>query len=358
MKLKVGKIISIVIIILTLFSVLPGCSEEGDQSRISLQESLEPFLKALEEDDLSGMKLTVYERNPDILVYARWSIDILTTPADGNSTKMRTIDTAILKEHIDLLRQIQPEHFEQVEGKVRIDAQRYFIFETKDATLTIAGYGEIETPYDFNGSNIRSTVFLNGYEVKMNHIVKDLFDLWPLYVRPVGLNMFIEGVPPIESISPESDVYLKYFTQVESATLYSDGTKQEIAPNDERLLRLLNFMAKSIDERSHDDMVGLVEDEEIERWYTYEPMLEINLIEGKPDAISDQKLLIFGNSFLAFKNVGCEFCEHTIAGRYWPYWGVLRASSHTGTIKNQMFAEKIGVTPWLDLLVYVGLAEQ
>ena len=175
---------------------------------------------------------------------------------------------------------------------------------------------------------------------------------------PAGLEISVEGLPEIDSISAQSEAYKQWFSSIESAVLYLDGTTQKISPTDERLLRLINFIAQSINERSHKYMTGLVEADEIALWYTYEPMLEINLIEDGSQAISDQKLLIWGNSFLAIKNpMGYEWCEHPIAGRYWPYASFFSPNSELGSSNDQLYLEESGRKPWLDLLVYVGFVE-
>lgn len=181
---------------------------------------------------------------------------------------------------------------------------------------------------------------------------------------PAGINYPMEGVPDIGAFSGEKyEDYRCHFAKIKSVTLYTDGTGQSISPTDERVFRLLNFIAYSLSENSYSYMTGLVMEDEISCWYDFPTMLEVEFQETdvkiENRIIFDQRILISGNSYLQVLNPeGYAWVGGQVAERKWPYMSHFRQTDETGSREDQENFETSGVKPWIDLLAYAGLTQQ
>ena len=163
-----------------------------------------------------------------------------------------------------------------------------------------------------------------------------------------------EPIPDIESFSGEHYENFEYqFSEVVSAYYVSDGNKTEINKDDPRIIRLLNFIAKS-----HNDLTEVYETRGIDTeliqslWLDDpSPMLEINFAgsDNNNDDLLRRtfQLLIRGSGVIYICHNGLTelYGESGIYGEQrWPY---LDCVCDWSEYQN---AEK----PWLDLLAIAG----
>lgn len=161
---------------------------------------------------------------------------------------------------------------------------------------------------------------------------------------PNGLFLAVEDIPSIGSFSGRAyDECAEYFPTVDSVTLYLNGSVQSLSVTDERVIRLLNFIGNSLAELSYTYTTGLVEADEIERWYEKDAMLEIVFQATQPgDA---QKLLVSGNSCLKILDPEAyAWADGAVAEQNWPYMQMV--DPYGGT-----------ETQWIDLLMYAELTK-
>jgi len=179
-------------------------------------------------------------------------------------------------------------------------------------------------------------------------------------LNATGSNYMSEMLPQISSFSGEKyENFELHFAEIESVTLYAEEGIKTISPTDERVIRLLNFIAYSMNEQTHAYITSLIENEEIALWHEYKPRLEINFKRtGMSDGVlSDQKILIWGNSFLSFQDpTNYKEYESPVAERYWPYLSLYHPTEKLGSKEDQLFPEKSGVEPWIDLLAYASFS--
>lgn len=168
MKNMTCKVILLVLLSLIIICSFSACAEERVQPQTSLQKSIEPFWSALEADNLNGMTLKIYAIDTAILTRPH-SVEELIERAKKNDYCYEVIiDNTTLKEHIATLKQIRVENFEITNGLNCVDANAHFIFETEEKLLEITVGGMSKEPYMFEGSETSLTVFINGFELKVN----------------------------------------------------------------------------------------------------------------------------------------------------------------------------------------------
>lgn len=173
--------------------------------------------------------------------------------------------------------------------------------------------------------------------------------------RP-GLNAAVADLPELQSFSDHAYEHYEYqFAPVDQALLFHDGTVEEIAPDDPRLFRLLNFIAASESENSNWLRQGYVEKTEIEQRCENSSYMEVYF--QSPDVPEDTvlgdvpKILIVGAAFLVYQNDG-HIEEH------WPYMELYSDLMEQGVVTDEQFSAEFDLDnsgkPWLDLLVYAG----
>lgn len=180
MNLKNQNVLVLVVLLL-LISQLVGCWEKNKQRKSSIETSLEPFLKVLEEDDLSGMTLKIYALDEGMLSRIYTIDELIQRAKEKDHCQEIIIDNATLKEFLPTLSQIRAENIELAKGMGRGNFSTCYIFETDKQLLTLAVGGCNKEPYKFRDNEIELTVFLNGYEVKVNdtlyNVLESLYSL-------------------------------------------------------------------------------------------------------------------------------------------------------------------------------------
>ncbi len=143
---------------LLTIAVLAGCGRNAGQ----LEEELKDFRQALTQEGLDGMRLKVYYIDPGILTYAPFTVDELINCSFVNEI---TVDNAQLREHADLLRQVNADNLVPVtQSEHNLDARLCYIFETdtRGKVLEVAFCGEDRS------------AFVNGVEVAYSSIFPDI----------------------------------------------------------------------------------------------------------------------------------------------------------------------------------------
>ena len=160
---------------------------------------------------------------------------------------------------------------------------------------------------------------------------------------------------PLDAVEIPDSGYETAFAPLESATLYENGTQQEIALDDPRLIRVLNLLAHSANTQQTSLLQSLVREEKILTYYSSNAMmLEITFTvdPANKHLYKDYpKLLICGDTFLGFidpkiTNYGLDEMH---AERYWPYAKL--APDPTLRSAHDM---SWGGDYWLDILEYCG----
>lgn len=155
---------------------------------------------------------------------------------------------------------------------------------------------------------------------------------------------------PLAKLDIPDDCYTEYFSPVEGAVLYANGTTQQIASDDPRLIRVLNFIAYSQMYEPGAWTKGCVGEETINKCYASTmATLEINFAVDTENPTQGHKgwewIIVCGSTFLEPMPDG-----HTYEGRnavvHWPYSEL----APEGT-KNDMEWEE---EPWLNILTYCG----
>ena len=135
--------------------ILTGCSKDMRPAK-----ELEKYTKIIEDENFDKLSLTIYYINPTILTRAPLSVDQL---IKYNNVNKIVISGSELKEHIDLLKQINKDVIIQVKKNTRLNARLYYVFETEEGkVLDVAMWGD------------DNSVFVNGFEVKWNDVFLDI----------------------------------------------------------------------------------------------------------------------------------------------------------------------------------------
>jgi hypothetical protein len=141
------------IFLLLTVTIFTGC-EEND---IRLGKALNNFSKSIEKENLDNITLTIYYLSPFILTRAPLSIDNLIS---HNATQKIVVDSNSLKEHVDLLNQINEDILIRIEYESSIDARLYYVFETKKtARYLMLPCGVAITVYLSMGLSLKKTIF-------------------------------------------------------------------------------------------------------------------------------------------------------------------------------------------------------
>lgn len=150
--------------------------------------------------------------------------------------------------------------------------------------------------------------------------------------------------------------YEMHFAPIESAVLYIDDAVMQVALDDPRLIRVLNFLAYSevLDQSAW--LQGYVYQDQIHQLYdSGETMLEISFtVDGKNDnnILKDTpRILISGDSYILF--VDPQIAANGIVGEYadrcWPYANI--APSLTSECLSY---DGWGSGYWIDILKHCG----
>ena len=153
---------------------------------------------------------------------------------------------------------------------------------------------------------------------------------------------------PLDAVEIPDSGYETAFAPLESATLYVNGTQQEIALDDPRLIHVINFLGYSIDTHQCGYLQGKIDADEIAQHYASEiTMLEITFAVEPSNRDSGlryaSKILIGGDSFVYFAS------DSTSASVRWPYAKLRPEDTHRSDA-GEPWEEGY----WLDILEYCG----
>ncbi len=157
MKSKKVMLLRFLGLTLLAITVLTGCRENNMQ----LKKAFNGYSQVLEQETLDGFCLKVYYMPPSILTRAPLTVDDL---IHSSSTQKIEIDSERLKEHIDLLRQLNSDSLVPVKHTSPLVARLCYIFETdNDGTILEIAVGGTD-----------NSVFVNGIEVEYNDLFFDV----------------------------------------------------------------------------------------------------------------------------------------------------------------------------------------
>lgn len=157
MKSKTTMLLSYFVLALLAVTVLAGC--RGND--VQLQKAFKDFSQILEQETMDALRLKIYYIHPSILTRAPLTVDDLIR---GNLSRKVVVDSEQLKEHVDLLNQLNADSLVPVKHTSYLNARLCYIFETDDngKVLEIAIGGE------------NNNVFVNGVEVEYNDLFRNV----------------------------------------------------------------------------------------------------------------------------------------------------------------------------------------
>ena len=160
---------------------------------------------------------------------------------------------------------------------------------------------------------------------------------------------------PLKKLDIPEDGYSQWFSPVESAVLYVNGTQQQIAADDPRLIRLLDFLAYSADSRMGTLTQGVFSQSEMDQYdFQNAPVLEVTFAADAADKTgyrNSPRILVSGDTYFLYMNPetygggGLELC----AERHWPYSKLAPEGA-----ERSDYDLSLGGDYWLDILKYCG----
>lgn len=149
MHLKKNTILGFFVLVLFTGTILTSCGG----SNMRPEKALKNFSKLIEKGNLDDLSLTIYYISPSIFTLRPLSVDDL---LNCNDVQKIVVSSSNLKEHMDLLNQVNHEILTPVEDKPRIDARIYYVFETKKGgkIFSVAMWG------------VDNSIFVNEVAVK------------------------------------------------------------------------------------------------------------------------------------------------------------------------------------------------
>ena len=160
---------------------------------------------------------------------------------------------------------------------------------------------------------------------------------------------------PLGNLDIPKDCYLQYFSPVKSAVLYVNGTQQQIAADDPRLIRLLDFLAYSADSRMGTLTQGVFSQSEMDQYdFQNAPVLEVTFAADAADKTgyrNSPRILVSGDTYFLYMNPetygggGQELC----AERHWPYSKLAPEGA-----ERSNYDLSLGGDYWLDILKHCG----
>lgn len=158
-----------------------------------------------------------------------------------------------------------------------------------------------------------------------------------------------EATHPLDAVEIPDSGYEQQFSPIVSATLYVNGTQQEISPDDPRLSCVINFLGYSLDAHLHSRLQGKIDADAIGLYYASQvAMLEITFagdLSNDDGLRYATKILIGGDSFVYFVN------NDLSASVIWPY------TQYRPDDARHSFSDPLQGWEgeyWLDILEYCG----
>ena len=171
---------------------------------------------------------------------------------------------------------------------------------------------------------------------------------------PAGLKYNVAALPEMSDFADtEYEDYAFQFSPVQSAVLKIGDQEIPIAPDDPRLIRLLNFLAYGFSEGHTEWLQGLVPEDEINSYLTCDDrMLDVTFYqEGSHDNSTHNttnRMILCGDSYLLF--TGLDLDGNICGERFWPYAGLPKVRNDS----TSFYADEWGNNFWIDLLAYAG----
>ena len=158
-------------------------------------------------------------------------------------------------------------------------------------------------------------------------------------------------VPAIDTFSgTEFRIEKLYGSKIVSATLHQGGHTAEIAPDDPRLIRLLNLLTFSDDQGLTPWLQGLIEDAEIqERLSSDAVMLDIIMQPGSERGTFLEKakrIVVCEERYMIIYD-GHVYYEGLVAEEFYPFGDSVLED-------DTAYGEEWGQAGWIDLLEYSG----
>lgn len=175
---------------------------------------------------------------------------------------------------------------------------------------------------------------------------------------PDGLYFPLEKLPKIESFSDNHyDSVANVLPEIIGAQYYSNGAVKALPNNDNRIYRLLNFIAASIEDGTAGTEYRYIPENEILSWYDdTSPMLEITFDVPKGESLvglsRTSKMLIRQNSLLQVIDTNYTNGE-VIANQFWPYISLWDDQTKPYSYEY-LYTPEDGMQVWIDLLEYAG----
>lgn len=191
-------------------------------------------------------------------------------------------------------------------------------------------------------------------ETAMSELTEPVSSAWQPDVAAV-LDEVRKSLPDISSFPGDHMMSFKYnFPPVISATLYHEGRPETISLEDERLIRLLNYVLYSENEHLSSVIKGLLSLDDIQWHYdSYDDYLIVEFqledSEGDTDFVpSLRKVMIMSNCFLLF---GSQFGEDYVE-EHFPYEVNLEKWCLDGRLSERDFDTLTSdtKTPWINVL--------
>lgn len=215
------KRIAAILLLLTLTFSFAACKKDAAYGKeTELQNALKDYSQVIEPELPDDLRLKVYYLDTSILTRAPLTVDNLIHFSGVNEI---VIDCEHLKEHTDLLRQINTDRLTPVAEPSNLHARLCYIFETDSAgELLVVAFG---------GEN--SSVFVNGVEVAFDDIFRDVIkpfvsedvmnDLEYIYNGKIKLND-----TPEESTETQSNLQANDLPQIETSTISEEYYWEDI----------------------------------------------------------------------------------------------------------------------------------
>ena len=168
-----------------------------------------------------------------------------------------------------------------------------------------------------------------------------------------GCNNPAKNIPDIDTFSGvELDLDNAFGTQILSATIKCDKEKKDIPSDDPRLIRLLNLIFRSEEDKTTPMRQGLVLDEEIhERLSSKAPILDISLQPG-PDPYgflgNASRIVICKDTYMIIHE-GHSYYDGLVAEEFFPFRSLIPNSE----MDDYPYMDW-GQDAWIDLLEISG----
>lgn len=176
---------------------------------------------------------------------------------------------------------------------------------------------------------------------------------------PQGLIIDIPEIPSIDIFSNEEYQFECSFADVDAALYRENGEEIEIAKDDPRIIRLLNFVIYSKESGLSTLQQGYLKQDTIDKFLSCNyPMLEI-IFSTEESAEKNshplpQKIVVCGDSYLLYVDSYVS-ASNIVVERWWPYGELVHSRIYEGTLDSSVISfDGWGNEYWLDILVYCG----